>query len=84
MTRTRMLVAAAAVGLVSVAAMSVPAEAQVYFEYGRPYYRYYDPPVYYYPPPPPRRSYYRAYYPPPAYYYPPPRPRAGFSFSFSN
>jgi hypothetical protein len=83
MTRFRTILAAA-VGLMSVAAVTAPASAQaVYYDrYGRPYYRSYSPPppppAYYYPPP----AYYRPYYRPRAYYAPPPRP--GFSFYFSN
>lgn len=81
MTRFRTILAAA-VGLISVAAVTAPASAQAlyYDRYGRPYYRYYDPPppAYYYPPP----AYYYRPYRPRAYYAPP--PRSGFSFYFSN
>ena len=78
MTRSRALLAAA-IGVMSVVAFSLPAAANHYWRHGRPYYPYYAPPVYYYPPPPP--AYYRPYYPPRAYY---PPPRSGFSFYFSN
>lgn len=80
MTRIRTLLAAA-VGVLSVVAVTAPASAQtVYYDrYGRPYYRYYDPPPAYYAPPP--AYYYRPYRP--RVYYPPP-PRPGFSFYFSS
>ena len=81
MTRIRTLLAAA-VGVLSVVAVTAPASAQtVYYDrYGRPYYRTYDPPppAYYYPPP---AYVYRPYRP--RVYYPPPL-RPGFSFYFSS
>lgn len=80
MTRIRTILAAA-VGALSVVAVTAPASAQtVYYDrYGRPYYRTYSPPppAYYAPPP---AYYYRPYRP--RVYYPPP-PRPGFSFYFS-